>query len=86
MTRMDRAFITAALVVTSIVSGYQLRSWQQDGRQEECIAGYLVVPSQLGLVVVGDQELCGYQLRWTDISGPPKPRPTRLEGGSGGTV
>ena len=84
---MDRAFITAALVVTSIVSGFAISSVaDKTERQEECVTGYLVVPSQLGLVVVGDQELCGYQLRWTDISGPPKPRPTRLEGGSGGTV
>lgn len=44
-----------------------------------CVTGQFLINTEYGLVVIGDQQICGIDLRFSDISGPSKRQP---KGGS----
>lgn len=39
---------------------------------EECITGMYVVNTSFDAVVVGDQQICGYGLKYSAVTGPSK--------------
>lgn len=67
-------FIKVIIIITTLLTivDFALVHLTHPLFKEECVVGQFIVPSPYGAVIAGDQEICGYGLRFSTVVGPSK--------------
>ena len=70
MVVLMKKFVLGIIVITIVVLCFSLLS----PKAETCITGQMLIvnPEFGGMVVIGDQSICGINLHYSSVTGPSK--------------